>query len=218
MTVVTAMVSIAVAMAVTVSTSVAVAVVGIGLSLSGPLAPGHGGEGVSGQTGGVVVAVVAGVDVVVVDSNAVAVVGIGISAPLAVVVTDNTVETLGRPGNEGGGDTRVGSNAKTESVAVAVGAGSIDGALVAVADSRGPGSRDAAGSNNGVAVGSVESISISISAPLSVGVGAGSIDCALVAVANGGGPGGGDAGGADQGVAVEGFGGGGRGQAGGDQN
>merc|ERR1719397_962064 len=141
------MVSIAIAMAVTVGTSVAVAVVGIGLSLSlsRPLAPGHGSEGTSGQTSGVVVAVVAGVDVVVVDSNAV-----------AVVVTDNTVETLGRPGNEGGGDTRVGSNAKTESVAVAVvsvsigaplsvgvGAGSIDGALVAVADSRGPGSRDA---------------------------------------------------------------------------
>merc|ERR550517_2094463 len=116
------MVSIAVAMAVTVGTSVAVAVVGIGLSLSlsRPLAPGHGSEGTSGQTSGVVVAVVAGVDVVVVDSNAVAVVGIGISAPLAVVVTDTTVETLGRPGNEGGGDTGVGSNAKTESVAVAV--------------------------------------------------------------------------------------------------
>merc|ERR1711970_1306694 len=138
------------------------------------------------------VAVVAGVHVVVVDSNAVAVVGIGISAPLAVVVTDNTVETLGRPGNEGGGDTWVGSNAKTESVAVAVvsvsigaplsvgvGAGSIDGALVAVADSRRPGSGDAAGSDDGVAVGSVEGVSISISAPLSVGVGTGSIDGAL---------------------------------------
>merc|ERR1711970_1233079 len=140
----------------------------------------------------VVVAVVAGVHVVVVDSNAVAVVGISISAPLAVVVTDNTVETLGRPGNEGGNDTGVGSNAKTEAVAV----------------SRGPGSGDAAGSNDSVAAGSVEGVSISISAPLSVGIGAGSIDGALAAVANGGGPGRGDARGADQGVAVEGFGGG----------
>merc|ERR1740123_1862712 len=164
-------VGMAVAMAVTVGTSVtvAVAVVGIGLSLSlcGPLAPGHGGEGTSGQSVGVVVAVVAGIDVVVVDSNAVAVVGIGISAPLAEVVSvvsDNTVETLGRPGNKGGGDTGVGSNA-SKSVAVErlsaplsvgmVGAGTVDGGLTAVTDSSGPGSGDAAGSNDGVAVGSV---------------------------------------------------------------
>merc|ERR1711911_72999 len=151
MTVVTAMVSVTVTMSVTVGTSVAVsmAVVGIGLSisLSGPLAPGHGSEGVSGQTGGVVVAVESRVDVVVQDSNtvAVAVVGFGIGAPLAVVVADNTVETLGRPGNIGGGDTGVGSNAKTESVTVSVvsvgaplsivvSTGSVDGALVAVSN------------------------------------------------------------------------------------
>merc|ERR1712088_604505 len=149
-------------MSVTVGTSIAVSmsVVGIGLSisLSGPLAPGHGSEGVSGQTGGVVVAVESRVDVVVQDSNtvAVALVSIGIGAPLAVVVADNTVETLGRPGNVGGGDTGVGSNAKTKSVAVAVvsvgaplskvvSTGSIDGALVAIANSGGPGSGDAAG-------------------------------------------------------------------------
>merc|ERR1719228_1920684 len=89
------MVSVAVAMSVTVGTSVSVSVVGIGLSLSlrGPLAPGHGSEGASGQTVGVVVAVESGVDVVVVDSNTVAV---------------------------GGGDTRVDSNTTSESVAVAV--------------------------------------------------------------------------------------------------
>ena len=124
MTVVTAMVSVTVTMSVTVGTSVAVsmAVVGIGLSisLSGPLAPGHGSEGVSGQTGGVVVAVESRVDVVVQDSNTVAVVGIGIGAPLAVVVADNTVETLRGPGNVGRGHTGVGSNAKTESVAVSI--------------------------------------------------------------------------------------------------
>merc|ERR1712112_303006 len=120
------MVSIAVAMAmsITVGTSVSVSVVGIGLSLglSGPLAPGDGSEGASGQTVGVVVAVESGVDVVVQDSNsvAVAIVSIGIGAPLAIVVADNTVETLGRPGNVGGGSTGVSSNAKTKSVAVAV--------------------------------------------------------------------------------------------------
>merc|ERR1719507_1609707 len=145
MTVVTAMVSVTVTMSVTVGTSVAVSmsVVGIGLSisLSGPLAPGHGSEGVSGQTGGVVVAVESRVDVVVQDSNTVAV---------AVVVADNTVETLGRPGNIGGGDTGVGSNAKTESVSVVgisigtplskvVSSSSIDGALVTVSNSSGPG-------------------------------------------------------------------------------
>merc|ERR1712105_135222 len=111
-------------MSVTVGTSVSVsmAVVGISLSLRGPLAPGHGSERASGQTVGVVVAVEAGVDVVVQDSNtvSVAVVGIGIGAPLAVVVADNTVETLGRPGNIGCGNTGVGSNAKTESVSVSV--------------------------------------------------------------------------------------------------
>merc|ERR1719442_69532 len=155
MTVVTAMVSVTVTMSVTVGTSVAVSMaVGIGLSisLSGPLAPGHGSEGVSGQTGGVVVAGESRVDVVVQDSNtvAVAVVGIGIGAPLAVVVADNTVETLGRPGNIGGGDTGVGSNAKTESVTVSVvsvgaplsivvSTGSVDGALVTVSNSSGPG-------------------------------------------------------------------------------
>merc|ERR1719180_566800 len=151
----------AVAVTVTVGTSVtvAVAVVGIGLSLSlsGPLAPGHGGEGTSGQSAGVVVAVVAGVHVVVVDSNAVAVVGIGISAPLAEVVSvvsDDTVGTLERPGNKGGGDTGVGSNA-SKSVAIAVerlsaplsvgmvGAGTVDGGLTTVADSSGPSSGDA---------------------------------------------------------------------------
>merc|ERR1719384_353045 len=150
------------------------AVVGISLSLSRPLAPGHGSERASGQTVGVVVAVESGVDVVVQDSNtvSVAVVGIGIGAPLAVVVADNTVETLGRPGNIGGGDTRVGSNAKTESVPVAVvgisigtplaivvSSSSIDGALVAVADGSGPGGGDAAGADEGVAV-AVEGIGV----------------------------------------------------------
>merc|ERR1740123_2384177 len=178
MTVVTAMVSIAVAMSITVGTTVSVAVVGISLSLSlsGPLAPGHGSEGSSGQTVGVVVAMESRVDVVVQDSNtvSVAVVGIGISAPLAVVVSDKTVETLGRPGNVGGGNSGVGSNAKTESVAVSVvsvgaplsvsvvSTGSIDGALVAVADSGGPGGGDTAGSDKGVSV-AVVSISLSIS-------------------------------------------------------
>merc|ERR1712066_718632 len=104
-------------MSVTVGTSVSVSVVGIGLSLSlsGPLAPGHGSEGASGQTVGVVVAVESGVDVVVVDSNTVAVVavvGIGVSAPFAVVVA---VETVGRPVGVGGGDTGVDSNATSES-------------------------------------------------------------------------------------------------------
>ena len=60
------------------------------------------------------------VDVVVQDSNTVAIVGVGISSPLAVVVADNTVETLGGPGNVGGGHTRVGSNSESESVAVSV--------------------------------------------------------------------------------------------------
>merc|ERR1712088_371829 len=93
------------------------AVVGISLSLSlgGPLAPGHGSEGASGQTVGIVVAVESRVDVVVQDSNTVAIEGIGISRPLAVVVADNTVETLRGPGNEGRGHTGV-----SESVAVSV--------------------------------------------------------------------------------------------------
>merc|ERR1712090_75869 len=100
----------------------------------------------------------------------IAVVSIGIGAPLAVVVADNTVETLGRPGNVGGGDTGVGSNTKTKSVAVAVvsvgaplskvvSTGAVDGALVAVANSGGPGRRDSAGSDKGISVGSVVSIS-----------------------------------------------------------
>merc|ERR1712083_567896 len=118
MAVVATMVSIAVAkvvsnsIAVTVSVSmgVSVSIVGVSLSLSlslgRPLAPGHGSEGASGQTVGVVVAVEARVDVVVVDSNAVAVVAVeGLGAPLAVVVADETVKTLGRPVAEGGGDT-----------------------------------------------------------------------------------------------------------------
>merc|ERR1719483_1738782 len=132
-------VSMTVAMAVTVGTSVSVSVsvvgIGLSLSLSGPLAPGHGSEGASGQTGGVVVAVVAGVDVVVGDSNAMSVgktmsvAVVGISAPLA-IVADKTVST-----------------------------GSIDGALVAVADSGGPGGGDAAGADEGVAV-AVEGVSV----------------------------------------------------------
>merc|ERR1719318_1330420 len=174
MTVVSAMVSVTVAMSVTVGTSVSVsmAVVGISLSLSlsGPLAPGHGSEGASGQTVGIVVAVESRVDVVVQDSNTVAIVGVGISSPLAVVVADNTVETLGGPGNEGGGHTGVGSNSESESVAVSVisisaslpkvvSTCSIDGALVAVADSSGPGGGDAAGANKGVSV-AVEGIGV----------------------------------------------------------
>merc|ERR1719305_1190742 len=130
------------------------AVVGISLSLSlrGPLAPGHGSERASGQT--------------------VAVVGIGIGAPLAVVVADNTVETLGRPGNIGCGNTGVGSNAKTESVSVSVvgisigtplskvvPSSSIDGALVAVADGSGPCGGDAAGADEGISV-AVEGIGV----------------------------------------------------------
>merc|ERR1719153_1618263 len=170
-----------------------VAVEGIGFSLSRPLAPGHGSEGASGQTVGVVVASEAGVHVVVVDSDAVAIVAvesISVSGPLAIVVADNTVEPLGGPGSEGGGNTRVGSD--TASVG--------KGKSVAVA---------------------VEGISVSVSAPLSVGIGTGSVDSALTAEPNSGGPGGGDAGGTDQGVAVRGVervGGGGRGQAGGDQD
>merc|ERR1711934_630134 len=121
MAVVATMVSIAVAkvvsnsIAVTVSVSmgVSMSIVGVSLSLSlgRPLAPGHGSEGASGQTVGVVVAVEARVDVVV-DSNAVAVVAVeGLGAPLAVVVADETVKTLSRPVAEGGGDTGVDSDA-----------------------------------------------------------------------------------------------------------
>merc|ERR1712037_835070 len=104
MAVVATMVSIAVAKVVSNSIAVAVSVsiVGVSLSLGRPLAPGHGSEGASGQTVGVVVAVEARVDVVVVDSNAVAVVAVeGLGAPLAVVVADETVKTLGRPVAEG---------------------------------------------------------------------------------------------------------------------
>merc|ERR1719153_911374 len=118
-----------------------VAVESISLSLSRPLAPGHGSEGASGQTVGVVVASEAGVHVVVVDSNAMAVVAvesISVSGPLAIVVADNTVESLGGPGSEGGGNTGVGSDTT------------------------------AVGKGKSVAV---EGISISVSAPLSVGGG-----------------------------------------------
>merc|ERR1711970_702833 len=127
MAVVTTMVVAVVAKAIAVGTTVSVAVEGIGLSLSRPLAPGHGSEGASGQTVGVVVASEAGVHVVVVDSNAMAVVAvesISISGPLAIVVADNTVESLGGPGSEGGGNTGMGSDTasvgKGKSVAVAV--------------------------------------------------------------------------------------------------
>merc|ERR1712076_51244 len=194
MAVVATMVSIAVAKVVSnsiaVSMAVSMSIVGVSLSLSlgRPLAPGHGSEGASGQTVGVVVAVEARVDVVVVDSNAVAVVAVeGLGAPLAVVVADETVKTLGRPVAEGGSDTGVDSDAmavgKTVSIAV-------------------------------VSIG----IGISIGTPLSIGIRTGSIDGGLAAVANSGGPGSGDAAGADEGVAVAvegiGVGHGGRGQAG----
>merc|ERR1719153_1199949 len=128
-----------------------VAVESISLSLSRPLAPGHGSEGASGQTVGVVVASKAGVHVVVVDSDAMAVVAvesISISGPLAIVVADNTVESLGRPGSEGGGNTGVGSDTT------------------------------AVGKRKSVAV---EGISVSVSTPLSVGIGTGSVDSALTA-------------------------------------
>merc|ERR1712066_858382 len=182
MAVVATMVSIAVAkvvsnsIAVTVSVSmgVSVSIVGVSLSLSlgRPLAPGHGSEGASGQTVGVVVAVEARVDVVVVDSNAVAVVAVeGLGAPLAVVVADETVKTLGRPVAEGGGDTGVDSDAMAVGKAVSI-------AVVSIG------------------------IGISIGTPLSIGIRTGSIDGGLAAVANSGGPGSGDAAGADEGVAV----------------
>merc|ERR1712076_258192 len=160
MAVVATMVSIAVAKVVSnsisVSMGVSMSIVGVSLSLSlgRPLAPGHGSEGASGQTVGVVVAVEARVDVVVVDSNAVAVVAVeGLGAPLAVVVADETVKTLGRPVAEGGSDTGVDSDAmavgKTVSVSKTV---SIAGGLAAVANSGGPGSGDAAGADEGVTV------------------------------------------------------------------
>merc|ERR550525_1078600 len=173
---------------------ISVSIVGVSLSLSlgRPLAPGHGSEGASGQTVGVVVAVEARVDVVVVDSNAVAVVAVeGLGAPLAVVVADETVKTLGRPVAEGGGDTGVDSDAMAVGKAVSV------------------------SKTVSIAV-------VSIGTPLSIGIRTGSIDGGLAAVANSGGPGGGDAAGADEGVAVAvegiGVGHGGRGQAGGDQD
>merc|ERR1712088_587338 len=163
-------------MSVTVGTSVAVsmAVVGIGLSisLSGPLAPGHSSEGVSGQTGGVVVAVESRVDVVVQDSNSVTVSVVSVGAPLSIVVSTGSVDsalvTVSNSSGPGGGDT-AGSN---EGISVAVegigvsaplsevvSTGSIDGALVAVADSSGPGGGDAAGANEGAAV-AVEGIGV----------------------------------------------------------
>ena len=206
MAVVATMVSIAVAkvvsnsitVTVSVSMGVSVSIVGVSLSLSlgRPLAPGHGSEGASGQTVGVVVAVEARVDVVVVDSNAVAVVAVeGLGAPLAVVVADETVKTLGRPVAEGGGDTGVDSDAMAVGKAVSV-SKTVSIAVVSIG------------------------IGISIGTPLSIGIRTGSIDGGLAAVANSGGPGGGDAAGADEGVAVAvegiGVGHGGRGQAGGD--
>merc|ERR1711863_242370 len=165
-------VSNSIAVTVSVSMGVSMSIVGVSPSPGRPLAPGHGSEGASGQTVGVVVAVEARVDVVVVDSNAVAVVAVeGLGAPLAVVVADETVKTLGRPVAEGGGDTGVDSDAmavgKTVSIAV-------------------------------VSIG----IGISIGTPLSIGIRTGSIDGGLAAVANSGGPGSGDAAGADEGVAV----------------
>merc|ERR1719237_1699619 len=173
-------------------------IVGVSLSLSlgRPLAPGDGSEGASGQTVGIVVAVEARVDVVVVDSNAVAVVAVeGLGAPLAVVVADETVKTLGRPVAEGGGDTGVDSDAMAVGKAVSV------SKTVSIA---------------------VVSIGIGIGTPLSISIRTGSIDGGVAAVANSGGPGGGDAAGADEGVAVAvegiGVGHGGRGQAGGDQD
>merc|ERR1711910_225042 len=206
MAVVATMVSIAVAkvvsnsIAVTVSVSmgVSVSIVGVSLSLGRPLAPGHGSEGASGQTVGVVVAVEARVDVVVVDSNAVAVVAVeGLGAPLSVVVADETVKTLGRPVAEGGGDTGVDSDAMAVGKAVSV-SKTVSIAVVSIG------------------------IGISIGTPLSIGIRTGSIDGGLAAVANSGGPGSGDAAGADEGVAVAvegiGVGHGGRGQAGGDQD
>merc|ERR1711910_185298 len=206
MAVVATMVSIAVAkvvsnsIAVTVSVSmgVSVSIVGVSLSLGRPLAPGHGSEGASGQTVGVVVAVEARVDVVVVDSNAVAVVAVeGLGAPLSVVVADESVKTLGRPVAEGGGDTGVDSDAMAVGKAVSV-SKTVSIAVVSIG------------------------IGISIGTPLSIGIRMGSIDGGLAAVANSGGPGGGDAAGADEGVAVAvegiGVGHGGRGQAGGDQD
>merc|ERR1719266_874548 len=131
---------------------VSVSIVGVSLSLSlgRPLAPGHGSEGASGQTVGVVVAVEARVDVVVVDSNAVAVVAVeGLGAPLSVVVADETVKTLSRPVAEGGGDTGVDSDAMAVGKTVSI----------AVANSAGPGSGDAAGADEGVAV-AVEGIGV----------------------------------------------------------
>merc|ERR1712066_258308 len=184
MAVVATMVSIAVAkvvsIAVTVSVSmgVSMSIVGVSLSLSlgRPLAPGHGSEGASGQTVGVVVAVEARVDVVVVDSNAVAVVAVeGLGAPLAVVVADETVKTLGRPVAEGGGDTGVDSDAMAVGKAVSV-SKTVSIAVVSIG------------------------IGISIGTPLSIGIRTGSIDGGLAAVANSGGPGSGDAAGADEGA------------------
>merc|ERR1719222_1357018 len=168
-------VSVSMAMSVTVGTSVSVsmAVVGISLRLSlrGPLAPGHGSERASGQTVGIVVAVESRVDVVVQDSNTVAIEGIGISGPLAVVVADNTVETLRGPGNEGRGHTGVGSKSVAVSVisvsaslSVVVSPASIDGALVPIANSSGPCGGDTAGSDEGI---SVAVVSVSVSASLS---------------------------------------------------
>merc|ERR1712088_573891 len=116
---------------------VSMSIVGVSLSLSlgRPLAPGHGSEGAS-------------------------------------------VKTLGRPVAEGGGDTGVDSDAmavgktvsvsKTVSIAVVsigtplsigIRTGSIDGGLAAVANSGGPGSGDAAGADEGVAV-AVEGIGV----------------------------------------------------------
>merc|ERR1712037_870759 len=166
MAVVATMVSIAVAKVVSnsITVTVSVSIVGVSLSLSlgRPLAPGHGSEGASGQTVGVVVAVEARVDVVVVDSNAVAVVAVeGLGAPLAVVVADETVKTLGRPVAEGGGDTGVDSDAMAVGKAVSV-SKTVSIAVVSIG------------------------IGISIGTPLSIGIRTGSIDGGLAAVANSG--------------------------------
>merc|ERR1719275_536630 len=176
--VVTTMVSVSIAMSVTVGTSVSVSMAVVGISLS-LRGPLAPGHGSERASGQTV----------------------------AVVVADNTMETLGRPGNIGCGDTGVGSNAKTESVSVSVvgisigtplskvvSSSSIDGALVAVADGSRPCGGDTAGSDEGI---SVAVVSISIGSPLSKVVSSSSIDGALVAVADSSGPGGGDAAGAD---------------------
>merc|ERR1711970_1047459 len=96
----------------------------------------------------------------------------GVGAPLAVVVADETVKTLGRPVAEGGGDTGVDSDAMAVGKTVSV-SKTVSIAVVSIG------------------------IGISIGTPLSIGIRTGSIDGGLAAVANSGGPGSGDAAGAD---------------------